>query len=253
MTHHAEKRVLKHKHLVHVANQRRGYKGRISSLVIASALAPLVAMTGCASHSENDFTVGSVQSTYKTKHPIIIDEKEKTLDVPIASSSYDLPIPAVSAIQGFATSYKQGSNGLVTILIPSGSPNEAAARGVKSKIVDTLIGEGIPSHRMRTTSYDAGRHGSSAPIRLSFSAVSASVEKCGKWPEDLAAVNNENQNYHNFGCAQQNNMAAMIANPADLLAPRGMTPIDASRRNTAIERYREGDNTLSSPTNTVFN
>jgi pilus assembly protein CpaD len=100
---------------------------------------------------------------------------------------------------------------------------------------------GIPRNRVRSTTYYADSNGSSSPIRLSFTAVGASVEQCGKWPEDLAGVNIENQNYHNFGCAYQNNMAAMIANPADLLAPRQMTPIDAERRNLAIENYRIGE------------
>ncbi|MBU2487688.1 MAG: pilus assembly protein CpaD, partial [Alphaproteobacteria bacterium] len=31
---------------------------------------------------------------------------------------------------------------------------------------------------------------------------------------------------------------AQIANPGDLIAPRGMTPIDAERRSTVIEAYR---------------
>jgi pilus assembly protein CpaD len=53
-----------------------------------------------------------------------------------------------------------------------------------------------------------------------------------------------NQNYYNFGCATQNNLAAQIANPEDLVAPRGMTPIDATRRNAAIKEYRERTSTI---------
>ena len=59
----------------------------------------------------------------------------------------------------------------------------------------------------------------------------------------------ENKQYHNLGCASQNNLAAMIANPADLLAPRGMSEIDAARRATVIDNYRQGNQTNAADNN----
>ena len=220
--------------------------------VLAAILIPVVGLSGCASHSTNDFEVGSVNSTYKTKHPIIIDEKEKVLDIPVPSSSFGLTTPTVSSIQGFAAEYRRGANGMMTIMLPSGSPNESAARSQMSEIVQTLSEQGISRGRIRSTTYYAAEHGSSAPVRLSYAAVSASVGECGKWTEDLAGKNTQNKNYHNFGCAYQNNIAAQIANPADLIAPRGMTPIDAERRNTAIEAYRDGTAEATGNITTVF-
>ena len=49
--------------------------------------------------------------------------------------------------------------------------------------------------------------------------------------------NIENRNYYNFGCATQQNLAAMVANPLDLLYPRGMTPPDATRRVGVVGNY----------------
>lgn len=223
------------------APSRRTKAGRLPGVLVACTVLPLVTLAGCASHSENNFTVGSVQSTYKTRHPIVIGEKDQTLDVPVASSSYKLPRPSASAVEGFAARYKASANGNMTVMVPSGSPNEAAAGILAASIVDTLKETGVSPQRIRMASYFAGEHGPSAPIRLSYGAVEASVEQCGQWTEDLAGPNKQNQNWHNYGCAYQNNLAAMIANPADLLGPRGMTPIDAQRRNTAIENYRDGD------------
>ena len=208
--------------------------------LLVGGLLPLAILAGCAKHSENDFTVGSVQSTNKTKHPIVIDEQEKFLDVPVAASTYKLGYPTQSAIVAFANRYKEGANGAITVMVPSGSANEVAARRMLPKIASTLTESGIPLNRIRSASYRAADLASS-PIRLSFTALAASVKECGQWPEDLAGGNNENQNYHNFGCANQNNLAAQIANPADLLGPRAMSPIDAERRNAAIEAYRTGE------------
>ena len=226
-------------------------KGHSISRLMVGGLLPLAILAGCANHSENNFTVGSVQSTYKTKHPIVIDEQEKVLDVPVAASSYKLSFPTQSAIEAFANRYKDGGNGTIKVMIPSGSANEAAARRMLPKIATKLTTMGIPLSRIRSTSYRATDY-SASPIRLSFTALAASVQQCGKWPEDLAGPNNQNQNYHNFGCASQNNLAAQIANPADLLGPRAMTPIDAERRNQAIESYRNGEVGTESSIGSVF-
>ena len=46
--------------------------------------------------------------------------------------------------------------------------------------------------------------------------------------------------YANFGCAQQSNIAAMVADPEDLLRPRRMTRADAMRRSVVFDKYRQG-------------
>jgi pilus assembly protein CpaD len=67
--------------------------------------------------------------------------------------------------------------------------------------------------------------------------MTAQTNKCGRWPEDIADTT-DNKHYANFGCSYQNNLAAQIANPADLLGPRKMTEIDAANRDRVIEVYQ---------------
>ena len=59
------------------------------------------------------------------------------------------------------------------------------------------------------------------------------------WPTNLAD-DPRNLPYPNFGCAQQRNLAAQVANPADLLGPRTMEPADAERRDVVLDKYRQG-------------
>lgn len=47
----------------------------------------------------------------------------------------------------------------------------------------------------------------------------------------------------NFGCAYQRNLAAMIADPRDLLGPRAESMGDAERRATVLGKYRRGEPT----------
>ena len=48
----------------------------------------------------------------------------------------------------------------------------------------------------------------------------------------------ENKHYADFGCSYQNNLAAQMANPADLLGPRKPSTIDAENRGAVIDVYR---------------
>jgi pilus assembly protein CpaD len=68
----------------------------------------------------------------------------------------------------------------------------------------------------------------------------ADAPDCGDdWSQNLAA-NYQNTPYPDFGCASQRNLAVMVANPADLLGPRTMTPRDSDRRDVTYEKYVKG-------------
>jgi len=67
----------------------------------------------------------------------------------------------------------------------------------------------------------------------------------GSWTSIYDTGYNENKPYHNFGCATQRNLAAMIDNPADLEQPRPETPAYTARRTEAFEKYRKGNPTAT--------
>ncbi|MGE0240505.1 MAG: CpaD family pilus assembly protein [Parvibaculaceae bacterium] len=72
----------------------------------------------------------------------------------------------------------------------------------------------------------------------------AHAKACGDWSEDLTETA-QNDQYKNFGCAQQSNLAAMVANPRDLERPRTQTPSDPMRRSKIFDNYREGEKTAA--------
>ena len=108
-----------------------------------------------------------------------------------------------------------------------------------------LASAGVPSNAIVLRHYRPDGIQTLPTIKLSYPKISAVAGPCGLWPEDLGPNidnpgYNENKPYHNFGCATQRNLAAMIDNPADLEQPRPETPAYTSRRNIAFERYRKG-------------
>ena len=77
---------------------------------------------------------------------------------------------------------------------------------------------------------------------VAYTTYQAEIPRCGlKWGN--LSSNGKNKPMDNFGCAVTANMAAQIANPADIAGPRSADPTDAGRRTTVIDKYRQGQST----------
>lgn len=207
----------------------------IGLTLVATAL-----VSSCGTPRPDMRTTNSIPDDYRTRHPISLAEVQHNLDVPIAAGDHSLSTPTRDLIRGFAQDYTALSSGTVQIAVPVSAANSAAAQAVKTNIRKVLTDAGVKPARIVLTSYSPASAEASAPVRLSFVAVTAMTDDCGQWPTDLFGPTiTDNTNWENFGCASQQNLAAQIANPADLVGPRGMTPIDAQRRAEVIRVYRE--------------
>jgi pilus assembly protein CpaD len=107
-----------------------------------------------------------------------------------------------------------------------------------------LVQAGVPRNQISVAPYYVGDHAKVAALRLSYLRVKAVTPQCGLWPE-MHSNTSLNAQYHNFGCASQQNLAAMVANPADLIRPQPMAPADGARRAQVITDYSNGDETKS--------
>jgi len=95
-----------------------------------------------------------------------------------------------------------------------------------------LMSEGVPPGRIVTTAY-----GGSGPVSLIFSRTVARTAPCGDWNDNLARTG-DNEPFPDFGCAHQQNIAAVVADPNDFVTPRAETPADAARRSQVFTDYR---------------
>jgi pilus assembly protein CpaD len=215
----------------------RDCTGSVRTALVAALLLSAAALSGCGTKPDNTAT-GSIPDDYRLRHPIVLTEAEQAMDLPIAAGERSLSTSVRDNIRGFAQDHAALSGGAVQIMLPRGSANAVTAERLSKDIRTTLTGAGIARDRLIMTSYDASGHGRSAPVRLAFLSIAAKTAPCGEWPEDLIVNTMENRNYANFGCATQSNLAAQIANPMDLVQPRGMSPIDAERRGVVIDDYR---------------
>jgi pilus assembly protein CpaD len=202
------------------------------------AVVTMVLLAGCALQKRDSITVGAVPDDYRTNHPIVIADKQLSLDLPIGASDRGATRPQKDSLEGFLTGYDRTAAPVLNIIAPSGSANAVAAADAAYDFANIAKASGVPASRIMMASYQAGPEESSAPVRISFAAMRAQTNKCGRWPDDVLDTS-ENKHYANFGCSYQNNVAAQVANPEDLLGPRKQTPIDADNRDAVIGDYRD--------------
>ena len=76
------------------------------------------------------------------------------------------------------------------------------------------------------------------PAAFVVSRTRASVPGCPNWDRP-ASPDFENQQMSNFGCAVSGNIAAMVANPQDLVHGREGSPVvDSLTASKAVNSYR---------------
>lgn len=215
----------------------RSGRSRISLRVLPiMAVAVSALLAGCA--HRDSITVGAIPDDYRTNHPIVIAEKNQKIDLPVGAGDRGMTGSQRDTLLGFLDGYDKSAAPALTIQIPSGSANEVAATAAGRDFARLAVAAGIKRDRVVVVSYQAGSSEASAPVRVSYIAVRAQTDKCGRWPADLVETS-ENRHYADFGCSYQNNLAAQMANPGDLLGPRKSTTIDAANRSKAIGVYQD--------------
>ncbi|MEQ8746582.1 CpaD family pilus assembly protein [Pyruvatibacter sp.] len=198
-------------------------------------------LTACANLGQN----GPLQATnISERHPITVDTQAATLMIDVAPDSVSLSDDDIARIDGFAARYKARGDGPMVMSIPTGAPNRGAASRAAAEVETRLDALALGARDVRLSHYRASGAASNAPLILSFTQHVATPSPCGNWSQDYA-FNPRNTASPNFGCAARNNLAVMVADPGDLVAPRGMDPADAQRRDDILERYRAGETTQS--------
>ena len=71
-------------------------------------------------------------------------------------------------------------------------------------------------------------------MQLSYIRSVAVTKECGDWSVGFGTHIASNEPHPNYGCAIQNNIAAMVVNPDDFVTPRPTTPALAATRTPGV-------------------
>jgi pilus assembly protein CpaD len=225
---------------------------RKRALRLAGALIGIaVALSACKTTGDPVVTTGSFPDDYRLRHPIAIQEADRSVIVFVGRGRGGLSAAQRADVTGMAQTWLKEGTGGISIDMPVDTPNARAAADTLREIQATLAAVGVPPRGVAVRQYRPEDPRHMAAIRLTYPKITATAGPCGLWPEDLGpSVNNkgyfDNKPYYNFGCANQRNLASMVANPSDLVQPREETPAYTPRRNIAFDKYRKGVTTATS-------
>ena len=219
-----------------MANSRLG-------LLSAAALAALAA--GCSS------AVNGPESalTYAQEHPISVDTQVVTLTLNASANDGNLSELDKSRINAFSKAYMQNGHGPVAITTPSGAYDEGNAQKMAASVRTEIKNAGVPFGNISAAAYQAGQS-TGGDIIVSYTHYVATPSACGIW-QGLRGRDYRNLRSPNFGCSRQNNLAAMISDPRDLIMPADITPPDSNIRIRGVQSFRSGEVTSSATDNEI--
>ncbi len=229
-----------------IAERRCGIAGLALRGVIVTGYALLIC--GCNTVQQQAAAVPDVPTDYRLRHPITLSESDHALELFIGSNRGALNAMQRADVLAFAQTWRREATGGVVVDLPVGTSNARAAAEAMREIGSILTANRVPPKGILVRNYHPPE-GSLATIRITYPKITAQAGPCGLWPEDVGPSFNrgyfENQPPWNFGCASQRNLAAMVDNPADLVQPRGETPVYEIRRSVVGEKYQQGASTAT--------
>jgi len=198
------------------------------------ALMPMLWLAACSGGAEIDDYYKPAM--HYERFPIEVAKGSVRLDVSTKRPS--LGERQEDAVARFAQDANASGAPRIRIQRPRSA---ATADAVAGRVAQILVMNGIEPESILESEYAGGR---GAPVIITFQRKIAVTPECGDWSEDIA-VTGKNEPPPDFGCATQNNIAAVVANPEDFEVPRTATAPDAMRRNQVFVDYRKPKNTAT--------
>ncbi|WP_260583316.1 CpaD family pilus assembly protein [Sphingopyxis sp. PET50] len=187
-----------------------------------TVLALATTIAGCTGSAHSNMSLDSV-------HQPIVRNSIHQFDV--ATSGGELPPSEQGRLQGWLDALGVRYGDRVSIEDPSPYGATMARASVRALIErrGLLLSDAVP---VTTGDVPAGA------LRVVVTRASASVPGCPDW-SSKSSINFNNATSSNYGCAINSNLAAMVADPNDLIKGSTEQGTDPSTATRAIKTYRE--------------
>lgn len=205
---------------------------RAARSLLVVGLAAMAA--ACATSGAGDKTAKQQPLTPTEQFAITVTPHED--QILLAPHAAALSPAQSAALEDLVDRWRDGGDGFMRIQTPQrGDEDVYRATGL---IQDALMALGVRPDQVKLTDYDPGPR-PNPPIVVGFTHYEAQGPQCGRnWSSFTHSADNGVNN--NFGCATTANVAAMVADPHDFLAPRDAGASDGGRRVVVLGKWQAG-------------
>ena len=217
------------------------------TLVFSALVSSLLVVSGCQSTGGKDYhsvPVSDFHGTPLDRYEIGVKEHREYLEVNLDARDTQLRAAEVMKVRSFLDTYADVGHGPLVISMPKSAEAPQLAVGAVSEIREFAWEAGIDYNQMLGAAYDAsGRL--ETPIIMAFKTYKAIAPECPSLAEIDLSNTVSNSETASFGCAVRSNMAAMIAEPADLLGRRAIEEGMIDRQRFQLELWLQGEPTAA--------
>lgn len=204
--------------------------------------ASLLSLGACASHAPTALAPEYLEGTVLSRNEIGVTQRTEFLEIAIDPAASELSSADRARIEKFIGVYTQKGHGPLVLSLPAASSNPQLAVTATAEARAIAWEKGVQYEEISGEAHGAGS-AVSQPLILAFQVYDAVPPECAsKASVDFADVASNN-NLPTLGCSVRTNLAAMIADPADLLGGRALDSADAVRREVILEKFRAGEPT----------
>jgi pilus assembly protein CpaD len=202
----------------------------LDNFLRAAAVCSVLIAGSCAAPSNDGNTR---MEDGAVNHPIAVTPSYRELKVQYAGAVQGMNADDALQFDAFLADYRSHGNGSLGISVPNGAPAHAAI----AYFGERAAASGIARDKILVSTHDV-QHGDYR-VAVSYIAYQAHADSCGDWSENLSFTA-DNETPKNFGCSVQHNIAAMVADPRDLVTPHGTETADGKRSATVLDNYEQG-------------
>ena len=203
-----------------------------------------VPLAACSNPIDRVVASSPIPDDVHIRHNIVLANAPRRLDIFFVGADGRLDYAQGREVEAFARDYLGEGQSGIRIAMPQGPVNHLAAERTLAAVRGALARSGV-RNGISVVGYPVADPALASSLHLSYVALQARpTTRCGEWPDDLGSgttLNSwQNRTYYNFGCANQQTLAAQVANPRDLVKPRAEDPTDVQLRTRAIGLLRSG-------------
>jgi pilus biogenesis lipoprotein CpaD len=206
------------------SNGRSGQRGW--PLVVTAGLA--LAVAACTSPKSGEFPEPPQPKASITEIPASLITK-------LPGAGGEFIEPERHRLASFLDAFRDGGRGPLLVKITAADSRTAAAAAAALRTLATR--RGVVEDAVTISTTTAGRPG----ITLRYTDFVAVAPQCN--PEVVLSRDPTQAVSPNLGCATERTFSAMVAHPADLVAPAAEADADAGRQDRVLDAYRHGKST----------